>query len=198
MRELDPGSYAEFPEYLAEVVVHRAGADEQLLGDVAVGRAVGGQVRDAGLLGSEVEFGLRGPRPGFFAGGAQFTSRLFGEAGRAHGVEHVLGGAELASRVAPSFGAPQPLAVQQVRAGEIEGSFAAPELADRLQVRCLGVAALGEQCLAAGPEPERPVRSRGPGPVCEDGVRAARYFVVAAAGGGFDQLGQYRLGVEGR
>jgi hypothetical protein len=41
---------AELPEDLAQVVLHRAGADEKLLGDLAVGRAFGGQVSDPGFL----------------------------------------------------------------------------------------------------------------------------------------------------
>src|SRR5262245_21833515 len=117
VRELGPRSGAELPEYLAQVVFHRAGADEQLLGDLTVGRTARGQVRDAGFLGSEVEFGLRSSRSGPLAGSAQFIARLFGEADCAHGVEHVLGDAKLAARVAPSSGASQPLAVQQVPPG---------------------------------------------------------------------------------
>src|SRR5262249_46581891 len=156
VRELGPRSDAELPEYLDQVVVHRAGTDEQLLGDLAVGRAVGGKLRHAGFLGSEVELGLRGSRSGSLAGSAQFTARLFGEADGARGVEHVLGDAKLASRVAPSFGAAQPLAVEQVRAGQVDGRAAAPELADRFNVGCLGVAALIEQRLAARADPERP------------------------------------------
>jgi len=49
--------------------------------------------------------------------------------------------AQLASRVAAPLGAVQPLAVQQVRAGQIDGGTAAPELADRLGaafLRCPG------------------------------------------------------------
>jgi hypothetical protein len=37
VRELGPRRGAEFPEHLAQVVVHGAGTDEQLLGDLGVG-----------------------------------------------------------------------------------------------------------------------------------------------------------------
>jgi hypothetical protein len=66
-------------------------------------------------------------------------------------VEHVFGGAEVA-RVAASPGAPQPLAVQQVRAGEIDGCLAVSDLGYRFEVGCFGLAALVEQRLAAGAE----------------------------------------------
>jgi hypothetical protein len=50
--ELSPGADAELPEHFAEVVVDGAEADEQLAGDVVVGRAGGGQVRDGAFLRS--------------------------------------------------------------------------------------------------------------------------------------------------
>lgn len=142
MRELGPGSHAELPEHLAQVVFHRAGTDEQLFGDLAVGRTVGGQLRNAGFLRGEVELGLWGSASGSFTSSAQFTARLFRKAGCAHGEKHVLGSAKLASRIAPSPGTPQPLTVHQVRAGQIDSRMAASELADRFEVSSLGVAAI--------------------------------------------------------
>jgi hypothetical protein len=122
VRELGPRSDIEFPEYLAEVVLHRAWADEQLLGDFTVRCAVGGKACDASFLGCQVEFGIRGPRSGPLAGGAQFAARLPGEVAGAYDAEHVFSKAKLASRVAASPGAPQPLALDH-RQRRINRSF---------------------------------------------------------------------------
>jgi hypothetical protein len=52
VRKLGSGSDAELPEDFAEVIVDGAGTQEELLRDLAVGRAAGGEVGNAGLLGS--------------------------------------------------------------------------------------------------------------------------------------------------
>jgi hypothetical protein len=129
---------------------------------------------------------------------------LLGEPSRAHGVEHVFGSAKLAARVAPPFGASQPLAVEQVPAGQIDGRVAAPKLADRFNVGCISAIALLEQRLATGEYPKRPGRSRGPGAVRQGGKCTARYLRVVAADGGFDQhwqrhlSGEYRIAADDR
>lgn len=80
------------------------------------------------FLGGEVQFGVRGSPSGLLAGGAQLTVGVPGEANGSHGVEHGIGRAELAAGVAPAPGTAQPLPVQQVRAGQVEGSTAVLEL----------------------------------------------------------------------
>src|SRR5262249_31805307 len=97
-----------------------AGTEEQLLGDLIVGHTLGGEFRDAGFLGREIEFGAGRPCPGSFAGSPQFTARLLGESGGSHGLEHVFGDAKLAARVASSPGAPEPLAVYHVRPAALD------------------------------------------------------------------------------
>src|SRR5262249_24858764 len=109
VRELGPRCHAELSEYLAQVVVDASGTEEQLLGDLYVGRTASGHFRDAGFLGGEMEVSARRPRPGSFAGSAQLTARFLSESGGAHRLKHVLGDAKLAARVAASFLAPQPL-----------------------------------------------------------------------------------------
>src|SRR5580692_482462 len=140
VRQLGSGPDAELPEDLAEVVVDGACTEEQLLGNLAVGRAASGEAGNAGFLGGEVPFGVRRPLSGAFASGTQFAAGLLGEYARAHGAEHVVGSPELDAGVAPSSATAQPLAVQQVRAGQVDGRATALKLADRLQVRGLGLA----------------------------------------------------------
>ena len=155
-----------------------------------------GEVSNAGFLRGEVPFGVRSSLSGSFAGGAQFALGLLCVSARAHGVEHVVGGAELDAGVAASSAAAQPLAVEQVRAGEVDGRTAALKLADRLQVRGLGLAGVIKQRLAAGADPERPRRRRCAGPVGQGGERGAGHLPLVAADGGLDQLRQHPLSSE--
>jgi hypothetical protein len=50
MRQLRPGSHIKLPEHLDQVVFHRALADEELSGDLAVGQALPGKAGDLGFL----------------------------------------------------------------------------------------------------------------------------------------------------
>ena len=66
--ELVAGLDTELAERFAQVVVDGVGADEQLRGDLLVGRTVCGEARDLCLLGSQVVAGLDGPFAGVLAG----------------------------------------------------------------------------------------------------------------------------------
>lgn len=136
-----------FLNTLARWYFYCARADEQLGGDLAVCRGVGGKRRDPGFLRDKVQLSSGGARSGSFAAGAQFVGRLFGEAVGADVLEHGVRDAKLVSRVNAPLGPAQPLAVEQVRAVQVEGRVAAPELADRLGVGVLGAVASASSAL---------------------------------------------------
>src|SRR5215469_13431416 len=198
MRKLAPGPDTELPEHLSQVVLHRTGADEQLLGDLPVSRAFGGQVSHAGFLRGEVELSLRAPRPGSLAGSTKFVARLCSEAVGAHGVIHTFSGAQLAASVPSPFGASQPLAVDQVCARQIDSGDAVLKLADCFDVCFLRALAVTDESQAAGAYPTRPGCARSTGTVAQGGERADRRLAVAAADGGVNKHRQRVVGREHR
>src|SRR5579859_6334107 len=62
--ELAAGADAELGEDLAQVVLDRAGADEQPGADLRIGQAVPGQPGDLGLPGGQLASGLHGALAG--------------------------------------------------------------------------------------------------------------------------------------
>jgi hypothetical protein len=147
--QLAAGADTKLGEDLAQVVLDGVRADEQPGADLRVGQAVAGQLRDPGLLGSQLlaELGgrLSGAPAGGFPGGHQLAAGPFGERFHAYLGEHVVGGAQLLACVEPTVLAAQPLAEQQVGAGEIRAEPGAAEPLDSLPVQILGGLALGEQ-----------------------------------------------------
>jgi hypothetical protein len=114
MGEPDAAGDAELAEHLVQVVLHRAGADEQPGGDLPVGHALGGQPGDLRLLRGQRVHGPHGALAGVLAGGAQLGPGPLGERLHAHRVEHLPRGAELLPGVSPTPLPAQPLPVQQV------------------------------------------------------------------------------------
>ena len=98
-RELGAGCHAGLPVYLAQVVVDGGGAEEQLRGDVPVAVALADEPGDLCLLRRELVFGLGYSLAGVFPGGQQLGPGSFGKSFGAHGLEHVVGGAQLLARV---------------------------------------------------------------------------------------------------
>jgi hypothetical protein len=82
-----------------QVVLHSAGADEQLGGDLLVGVPVLGQLGDPGLLGGEVSKGFYRALAHGFPGGQQLVAGALGEAIHAHRGQHLVGGAKLLAGV---------------------------------------------------------------------------------------------------
>ena len=70
------------------------------------------------------------------------------------------GDAQLLARVDPPALAAQPLAVEQMRAGELHAQARAPEALDRLAVAALGGVPLAGERADAGLDPQRPVAGR--------------------------------------
>ena len=72
LHELGPRGHAELAEDLAQVIVDRARAEEQLCRDLAVGHAFGHETGDLQLLRGELVERRRVAPPGRLAGRAEF------------------------------------------------------------------------------------------------------------------------------
>ena len=113
-------------------------------------RAVPGKPRDECFLGREVVRGLDGALAYLFARGHQLAASALGERRHADRGEHVVCGPQVMARVDAPVLATQPLAVQQVGAGQIWAELGAAEPVDRLLIQTLGGLAFAQQRPAAG------------------------------------------------
>jgi hypothetical protein len=77
--ELVAGLHSELAERFAQVVVHGAGADEELRSDFLVRGTVGREAGDLGFLGGQLVERLDGPFPRVLAGGLKLDPGAFGE-----------------------------------------------------------------------------------------------------------------------
>ena len=103
-----------------------------------VGGAVAGQAGDQRFLRGQGIGRLDGALPGVPAGRPQLDARPFGKRRGAEGVEELVRAAELIAGVTPAPLAAQPLAVEQVGAGQVHPQAGAAEAVDRLAVEVLG------------------------------------------------------------
>src|SRR6185312_12949285 len=90
---------------------------------------------------------------------------------------------------APAFAA-QPLAVVQMRTGELDTHAGTGQPLDRLPIQALGLVALAQQSPRARLDPERPVAATRAGNLGEPLERIGRELGLATAGGRHDQLDQ--------
>jgi len=88
---------------------------------------------------------------------------------------------------APSAAA-QPFAVQQMRAGKVDGDATMGEALDRLAVEALGDRVVAQQRCAARLDAERPLGPGDLGPLAQALERVGREFGLAAAGSRLDQF----------
>ena len=77
---------------------------------------------------------------------ASLPAGPIGEPLDAHRVEHLVGDAELYTRVTAAAFASKPFPVKQMTTGEVGPGAGAPKVFDRLAVAALGGLALAEQC----------------------------------------------------
>src|ERR1700733_6932745 len=143
--ELAAGGNAELGEDLAEVVLDRAGAEEQPGADLRVRQAVAGQPRDHRLLRGQLAAGLDRALAGGLAGSGQLAPGPLGKRLDAHLRQHVVGGAQLLAGVAAAALAAQPFAVEQVGAGQLHAQAGAAEAVNRLPVPAVGDLAAAQQ-----------------------------------------------------
>src|SRR5580704_13221548 len=155
--KLAAGADGELGEDLGQVVLDRARADEQPGADLRVGQAVAGQPRDLGLLGRQLAGGLDGSLADGGAGGRQLAAGPAGERVDAHRIQHAVGYAQLLAGVSAAALAAQPLAVEQVSAGELRADAGTAQPFDRLPVQSVGGLALAEQGTDEGFDPQRPL-----------------------------------------
>jgi hypothetical protein len=83
------------------------------------------------LLGGQLAGGLDGALAGDLAGGQPLTPRPLTERLHTHRVQHVASGGQLLPRVSAQALVAQPLAVEQVDAGELGSNAGAFEVRDR-------------------------------------------------------------------
>src|SRR5918995_3448742 len=129
----------ELQEDLAQVVLHRPGADEQLRADLGVGETISGQPSDVSLLGCEHAARVVAALPRGLTRGQELVTGALGKPLGADAAEHFVGGSELLTRVDAAVLATQPFAVLEPGAGEMDHATAAREPLHRLAVEGLGV-----------------------------------------------------------
>ena len=132
--KLAAGADAELGEDLPQVVGDGGGADEQLRGDLAGWRRRRRPAGRSALLARSGSRASRGAFAGAPAGRPQLGPGPFGERSGAGRVEDLVRGAELVAGVTPAPLAAQPLAVEQVGAGQLHAQAGTAEAVDRLPV----------------------------------------------------------------
>src|SRR4051812_31420285 len=180
----------ELREHPAQVPLDRARADEELCADLGIRAALGGEACDLPLLRGEPVTRVGRALAHSLAGRHPLTSRAFSESVHAGDLRpHPVRDPEMLT----SFGAPalasQPLAVDQVSAGEGRTYPRAAQTHDRLAIQLLGNVALAEQRARARLDAERPVRAGGAADLVESAHWAGCALGMAAACGRLDELG---------
>src|SRR4051794_25760760 len=92
--ELVAGGDVQLQEDLAQVVLNRAGADEQLCADLWVGETVSGQSSDVRLLGREHATCVVRTPPGSLSRGRELVTGALGEALDPDLAERLVGGSK--------------------------------------------------------------------------------------------------------
>src|SRR6185312_3457762 len=195
-RQLSSGADAELGEYLAQMPLDRPGTDEELGADLRIRLAIAGQPRDKRLLRGELIRVLVGAPAHLLARRDQLAAGTLGERLHADRGKHVVGGAQVPARVEAPALAAQPLAVQQVGAGQIRAELGPAEPADRLLIEAFGRFALAEQRPAARLDAEGEIVAAGPRRLFKPPERGGRHVGVPGAGSGLDQLGHHQDGDE--
>src|SRR3954468_730603 len=96
----------ELQEDLAQVVLHRAGADEQLRADLRVGETIPGEPSDLRLLGCEDVERVDSPSECSLPGSQELAAGALGERLGPEAAEQLVCGAQLITRVHPATLAP--------------------------------------------------------------------------------------------
>src|SRR4051812_18653647 len=123
--------------------------------------AVASESRDLSLLRGELVTGHNAASSRAFARCQQLALSAPSERLDAHAREHLEGGAQLLSRIDPSALSPQPLAVEEVGASELQPITGASEPFDGFATEAVRDTAVAEQRARAGLEPEPPVGPAG-------------------------------------
>src|SRR5439155_8738159 len=135
----------ELQEELAQVVLHRAGADEQRRADLRVGETIPGESSDVRLLGCEDVERVHSPSTCSLPGSQELAAGALGERLGPEATEQLVCGAQLITRVHAATLAPEPFAVEQTRACELDADPGALEPLDRFTVEGVCVLSLAHQ-----------------------------------------------------
>jgi hypothetical protein len=134
--------------------------------------------------------------PDLLTGGHQFASGALGKRIHAHAGEHLERPQQLAAGVHAAAPPAQPLAVHQVRAGQLRADAGPAKPLDRLMVAGLGLVISAEQRLRTGAHARPPVGIAGVGHFLQPPHGVGRALGNAGACRGLDKLDQ-PLGVDG-
>src|SRR5215467_8603656 len=162
-RELSAGAHAELCEHLAQVVLDGSRTDEELACDLRVRVSIGSQPYDLALLGGENVAGLNRSLAHHLSGRQQLAAGALGERFGPDTTERLVGDAQVLAPVVAPVHPAQPLAVDQVSAGEMDDDSAALEALDCFTVERLRGGIVAQQRLRPGQDAESPVRAAGPG-----------------------------------
>ena len=124
------------------------------------------------------------------AGGQQLAAGALGERLGADVAERVVGSAQVLARVHAAVLTTQPLAVHELRSGELSADPGAGEPLDRLAVERLRGVAIAQEGPRARLDAERPVRAAGSCRLREPLERLGRELGRATVCGRLDELDQ--------
>ena len=147
------------------------GGQEQLGADLRVGPSVHREPGDGRFLRGEAGARLDRVPADRLAGRRQLAPGAFGERLGADRGEHLVGGPQLLASVGAPVLAAQPLAVEQVRAGQFGPERSTAEPVDRLAVEALGGPALAQQRARARLDPQPELGPAGLGDARQPGQR---------------------------
>src|SRR6185503_8305680 len=138
LAKLPAGADAELGEHLVHVPLDGPGAEVEHRSDLRVGEPVTREPGDLVLLRSEVVASLVAALPHLLTRREQLASGALGERLHADRAQQVVCGSKLIARIDAAAFAAQPLAVEQVRPGQLGPERRATEPGDRLDVETLG------------------------------------------------------------
>src|SRR6478736_5578844 len=167
-----------------------ARTEEQPRADLGIGESVARQPRDLVFLGCEVVAGLDDALAHPLTSCAQLPAGALGERLDAHVAQHLVCEAQMPACVHAATLAAQPLAVEEMRAGQVDAAAAGAEAGDRLPVELLCFAAMAQERARARLHPERPVGVADVSALRERVQRGKRLAHGARTRSGLDQLRQ--------
>ena len=173
-----------------EMPLDGPGAEEQLGPDIGVRETLARESGDLLFLWRELVACLGAALSDRLTGGDQLAAGALGKPLHADGAEHLVSRTKLVACVGPTSLAPQPLPVEQMRAGELGTEPGRPEPLDRLAIETIGVLAVTQQRPRTRQRAQRPVRAGRPRQLNQSIEGVARSTVVAQSRRCLDELGQ--------
>src|SRR6266516_2627905 len=136
-------------------------AEEEPRTDLRIGQPIAGQPRDLPLLGGQIVARFDRPLAYLLARRLKLLTCALGECLHPDRGQDLVGRAELPARIDPAILAAQPLAVEEVRAGEFRTEPGAPQPLDRLAIQLVSGRPVAQQRAAARFDAERELGTAG-------------------------------------